>query len=319
MRADKLRVLTDKIALCAKVFNKLHLMFLSAMIFKFKDKIVVKYLKKTYSNFINNYTPKYIPPKKHFDKSPVFVCWLQGEENAPVIVEKCINSIRRHVKNHPIVLISEKNLGEYIDIPTYIMDEVNSGRLTRTSYSDIIRSSLLASYGGMWIDATFFISKDLPSIYFDYPLFSAAKQPEPANRRNVCISRYRWTGSFIGSSKNNHLLFCFLRDFFYEYEKNEVVFIDYLLVDYIIFLAYLNFESVKKDIDFIPNNNINFGWLFHVMNKVFDPEECKKALGGETFTYKLSWKMKWKRNFKNKKTFYGAFLDGELDDKCYTT
>lgn len=102
-------------------------------------------------------------------------------------------------------------------------------------------------------------------------------------------------------------------------KRNEVVFIDYLLVDYIIFLAYLNFESVKKDIDFIPNNNINFGWLFHVMNKVFDPEECKKYFCGETFTYKLSWKIKWKRNLKNKKTFYGAFLDGELDDKCYTT
>lgn len=314
MKPEKFRKLTDKMAFCAKVFNKLHLMSLSIQLFKLKDKIVLDYIEAYYADFIKNYVPKSISPKKIFDISPVFVCWLQGEENAPDLVKKCIASIKKHSGKHQVVVITEQNLSEYIEIPSYIIGKVKSGQLTRTSFSDIVRSALLASYGGMWIDATFYITKDLPESYFDAPIFSAAKQPEPKNRRNVCISHFRWTGSFIGCAKNNYLLFCFLRDFFYEYETKEVIFIDYLLVDYMIFFAYSKFSGIKEDIDKIPDNNIDFGWLFHVMNKPVNIEKAHQMFNSDTFTYKLSWKMKWKRTVHGKKSYYSAFLDGDLNN-----
>lgn len=315
MKSKRLRNLTDKIAFCAKTFNKLHLMPISILLFKLKGKIVLDYIRQNYGNFITDYKPVILAVKKEFEKSPIWVCWLQGEENAPVLVKKCISSIRNHSNGHPVIVLSDSNISNFVDIPDYIIRKVNNGTLSRTSYSDIVRSALLASYGGMWIDATFFITQDLPETYFEYSLFSAAKQIEPKDRRNVCISRYRWTTSFIGSKNPNHLLFCFVRDFFFEYIKTHSECIDYLLFDYIIYICYINFDSVKKDLDAIPDNNLDFGWLFHVMNKNFDSEKCKQMFNGKTIAYKLSWKIKWKRKFKNKKTFYGAFLDGELNNE----
>ena len=308
MKSITFRKLTDKMAFCGKAFNKLHLMPISVLFFTLKDKIVLNYIEKQYGNFISQYTLCSLPPKMQLENLPIWVCWLQGEENAPKLVKKCISSIRQHANGHEVIILTENNIKEYIDIPEYIIENAQRGILSRTNFSDIVRFALLASYGGMWIDATFFLTQNLPESYFSYPIFSAAKQPEPKDRRNVCISRYRWTTSFIGASEANNKLFCFLRDFLYEYEKREGVFIDYLLIDYLIYVAYKNFEEVNSAINAIPDNNLDFGWLFHVMNKPFDEEKAKTMFEGKTFAYKLSWKMNWKTSIQGKETFFGNFI-----------
>jgi hypothetical protein len=302
--------ITDKMAFCGKALNKLHMMIFSIFVFKLKDKIVLNYLKANYGNFIKNYKCNLIPPKKNI-KSPIFCCWLQGEENAPRLVKICIESIKKHSNGHDVIIISEKNVCDYVDIPAYILENLHSGKISRTFFSDIVRVALLASYGGMWIDATFFLTQDLPDDYFEHEIFSAAKQPEPKGRRGVCISKFRWTGSFIGAKNSNHILFCFLRDFFYEYEKKEIVNIDYLLVDYLIFIAFENFPQVHNDIKNIPDNNLDFGWLFHAMNKPFDKNKQNEMFNGSTFCYKLSYKIKWKLFRGKKETYYNHFLNGE--------
>lgn len=306
----RIRILTDILAFTAKVFNKLYLMPLSVFLFKVKDTIVLTYLKKHYMNFISEYAPQESVPKKVFKIAPIWVCWFQGEENAPVLVKKCIESIKKNANGHDVITISDANIGEYVDIPEIVVGAANRNIISKTGYSDIVRSALLATYGGLWIDATFFITKKIPNEYFSYPLFSAAKQPEPKNRRGVCISRFRWTSSFIGSSHPNHKLFCFLRDFFYNYIEMDGIFIDYLLFDYVTYLAYINFEDIREDILNIPDNNIDFGWLFHVMDLPYDEEKEKKMFSTDTIAYKLSYKKRWKLYSKGKKTFYNVFLNG---------
>lgn len=312
LKAKTLRKITDKMAFCAKAFNKLKIMPLSILLFKMKDKIVLNWIYKNYGLFIDSYKKKLSTDKKFsFSKPPIWVCWFQGEENAPLLVKKCIASIRKNSNGHDVIVITDSNISDFIDIPFQILEKVTTGKLSRTNFSDIVRSMLLASYGGMWIDATFFITKSIPEDYFAYPVFSAAKQPEPKDRRNVCISRYRWTGSFLGADKSNHLLFCFLKDMLLEYEKQNSVFIDYLLIDYFIYIAYEKFEEVRKDIDNIPDNNLNFGWLFHVMNKPFDKEEAEKMLKCETLVFKLSYKMNWKKERYGKITYFGKLINQE--------
>lgn len=313
MTAKTLRKITDKMAFCAKVFNKLKLMPFSIFLFKLKDKIVLDWIYKNYGNFIKNYKiSSPIVPKITFEKLPIWVCWLQGEENAPIIVKKCIASTKKNAGTHPVVIVTEKNISDFVDIPKSIIEKVEIGVLSRTSFSDIVRVMLLSVYGGIWIDATFFIAKKIPESYFEYPLFSAAKQPEPRNRKNVCISRYRWTGSFIGVNKPNHILFSFLRDILLEYEKNNSVFVDYLLIDYFIFVAYCQFLEVKKEIDDIPDNNLNFGWLFHVMNKKFDKDKLEKILKSDTLAFKLTYKIKWKKQTRGKITYFGKIIDEDF-------
>lgn len=145
MKSTILRKITDKMAFCGKAFNKLHLMPISVLFFTLKDKIVLNYIEKQYGNFISQYTLCSLPPKKQFENLPIWVCWLQGEENAPKLVKKCISSIRQHANGHEVIILTENNIKEYIDIPEYIIENAQRGILSRTNFSDIVRFALLAS------------------------------------------------------------------------------------------------------------------------------------------------------------------------------
>lgn len=312
MNAKCLRKCTDILAFWGKVFTKLHMFFFSIPIFKIKNWFVLYYLNCKYGAFIDGLLVRTFDMP--LSDNPIWVCWLQGEKTAPELVKRCIESIRANAGNHVVNFITEDNVSKFVHIPDTISQNVRMGILSRTSYSDIVRSFLLAEYGGIWIDATFFITQPLPEYFFTYPVFSAAKQPEPKDRRAVCISEFRWTGSFIGTNVRNYALFMFLRDFFVEYTQNEEVFIDYLLIDYLIYIAYSRCEKIRTDIIGIPDNNKDFGWLFHVMNKPFNKKEAEKMFSGETFVYKLSHKKKWKESIMGKESYYGAFVSGKCQD-----
>lgn len=80
----------------------------------------------------------------------VFIMWWQGEEHAPALVKCCIESLRQHVNGHSLVVISERNIEEYLKMPQFVKDLVKSGAMSFTHLSDLIRLNLLALYGGAW-------------------------------------------------------------------------------------------------------------------------------------------------------------------------
>ena len=75
--------------------------------------------------------------------SPIWTCWWQGEEAMPDIVRACYNAMRLHADNHPVILITEKNYKEYVDMPEYIIRKLKDGTIDLTHFSDILRMMLL--------------------------------------------------------------------------------------------------------------------------------------------------------------------------------
>jgi hypothetical protein len=45
----------------------------------------------------------------------------------PDIVKACYNSIQKHACNHPVILITEENFRNYIDMPEYIINKQKEG------------------------------------------------------------------------------------------------------------------------------------------------------------------------------------------------
>lgn len=78
--------------------------------------------------------------------------WLQGRENAPEIVEKCISSWEYHNPEWEVRCLDSVSLQHYVDIGVFI--DLETQNITRTSFSDIARIALLHEYGGVWADAT---------------------------------------------------------------------------------------------------------------------------------------------------------------------
>lgn len=84
----------------------------------------------------------------------IWICWFQGIENAPILVKKCIESVKKHMPNHEIIFITNENYNKYVNISENIEKKFKKGNISFAHFSDILRLELLSKYGGYWIDAT---------------------------------------------------------------------------------------------------------------------------------------------------------------------
>jgi len=89
----------------------------------------------------------------------IWFLWLQGLDDAPLVVRKCYESWIKHNLDWELMLLDEQSIGEYIP-------ELPAG-ITKQALSDILRINLLAKHGGVWVDATCFCMKPLDEWLYD--------------------------------------------------------------------------------------------------------------------------------------------------------
>lgn len=219
------------------------------------------------------------------DNAPIWVCWWSGEDSAPELVKKCIQSIRDKANGHPVNLIDKNNYSEYISIPDYIFNKVSSGQMNVAHFSDYLRVSLICKHGGLWLDATIFCTQDIKDEYFSLPFFTCKSSPIEC----VYISKMRWTSFVLGGWKNNVFFLC-MKSLFELYWSLEDSAIDYLTFDYLIDLSYSEIDGIKKLIDNVPINNIHRDDLQAAMNRRINASDFNKIIQKDTDFYKLSWR-----------------------------
>lgn len=100
----------------------------------------------------------------------IFSIWLQGEDAAPEIVKACWRSIR-HNCTQELVVLDDVSLWKWIELPDHIMHLWKSGRMKPAHFSDICRIELLYRYGGIWFDATDFVTSPVPAWVIDEDFF----------------------------------------------------------------------------------------------------------------------------------------------------
>ena len=102
----------------------------------------------------------------------IWFYWEQGIENAPAIVKKCYESV---VRNKPdgwdIVVLNKKSAKEYISMPPFIEELYEHGKIWKALYADLLRLALLYKYGGIWNDATCYVTRQIPEEILNNPLF----------------------------------------------------------------------------------------------------------------------------------------------------
>ncbi len=247
---------------------------------------VQRRMEKEFQSVINNYENMQINNNDVIgNKSPIWIFWWQGLDNAPKLVQRCIMSVKENALDHPVKIVTRDNYKKLVDIPDYIIDKITNNKITLTHFSDILRMSLLYTYGGIWMDATLLVTKAIPINISNYSFYTI-KHNLYADY-HVCQGK--WSGFFIAMSKENPLAkFC--RDFFFEYWKKYDSLICYLLIDDIISLAYTHFKWAKKLIDDVPVNNRNVFELQSKLNNEYNTDTLDE-LEKNTFVFKLSYKM----------------------------
>ena len=273
-----------------------------------KHEVMLKYFDKTFSEFTNSYD--YNRPLAEDDeryRDRIWICWWQGWDQAPEIVKICIESISRNAKNHEVTLITDDNYKEYVHIPSWVEQKRKKGIISRTHFADLLRLSLLAEHGGMWLDATFFCVSPEIEKYFTYPIWSV-KRPDYLH---LSIASGNFANFSLACDYEHRWVFATLRDFFLHYWETNNSLVDYLTLDYLIVLAQQKDKRIKELFEAIIPNNPRCDDLFIALPKRYSKKHWN-ALKKDTVLFKLSWKLHYPEMIHDKETFYGRLLNRNL-------
>lgn len=280
---------------CKRISNYLH---------HKKDTWILNYLEEKLSAEIGKYKMDDFCGE-YLENAPIWICWWTGLDSAPLLVKQCVKSIRKHAIGHPVNFITQDNYKEFLSIPEYILDKLSTGKMCVANFTDYLRFSLLEKYGGIWLDATIYVSQDLPESYFANSIFTCKSQEIECRY----ISKFRWTSFCFGGWKGN-VLFKFFKAAFEKYWKEQDAAVDYLLVDYIIDIASRNITAVSQQLEKVPINNLHRDDLQAAMNDALDETKIDDIINQETILYKLSWRETYsKYTEEGRKSIYTAFLD----------
>lgn len=219
---------------------------------------------------------------------PVWVCWWQGLDSAPDIVKRCVESIYRYVPKDSaqIHFITFDNYMEYAGFSQIVVDRYNAGRISLTHLADILRVQLLNMYGGLWVDATYFISDNRIADIINDEAYTV-KTVIPSWNGDV-IAKGKWAVNFLKFMKGSPLSgFCTEAFEIYWSLRDEPL--DYFLLDRIIKVAYDNIPVIRKQIDGISANNVSSLKLMEIISNSYD-EAVWNDMKKDTFAFKLSYK-----------------------------
>lgn len=233
------------------------------------------------------------------EERKIWICWMQGMENAPEIVKICYSSLKRNICNREIVLITEKNYRDYVTFPDFIQDKIEKGIISGAHMSDLLRLELLDKYGGTWIDATVYCSgKNIPSYMLDSELFLFQCLKPGKDGHSTTISNW-----FITAEVHHKFIFM-VKELLYEYwkENNEVV-------DYFIFHDFFQMIIDKYPKEWnkvVPfSNSIPHILLLRIYEQ-YNSEIWDAVIDMVPF-HKLSYKLDV-RKAEKENTFYSEIL-----------
>lgn len=245
-----------------------------------------------------NYVKKYEHagmPSDYTNPYPgrIWVCWLQGLDNAPLLVQKCVESIRQYSGKYEVVVLDKENIYKYVKLPEYINEKYDKGIIPAAHYADVVRVSLLKRYGGVWIDSTTLLLDELPAYIWENQLFCYKVAPDTkVYASNWFIASYAY-----------HPVIVLLEAYLYEYWRREKRLVSYSIFHLFFSMAVdANEQNCEtwKSVPAFPDENCKL-----LQSELFDPfnaerlEQIKQLSPVQKLSYKFS-----EECFEQKGTMY---------------
>lgn len=229
--------------------------------------------------------------------------WFQGSTNCPLIVQKCLESVKKYSEksDYKLIVLDNNNLFDYVNLPNSIINKWHKGIIGNANFSDLCRLALLDDYGGIWIDSTVFITEVIPKEILDAEIFFFQAS-------FLDYSMTRISSWFICSKYKHEPIISSVKDSMINYWENTNKIEDYFAFHLMTSLI-LNQDCFKKRIDKIPYySNTYPQLLLKNINNEFDASAYESIIG-KSFLHKLSYK-NIEENDKN--TFYSHILNEKL-------
>lgn len=229
------------IAGLTRVLRKLKLNHAVKSYERFKYDSIIRWLDRRYGEEADKAIAGYASHCKIQEDSPIWIFWWQGEKTMPPVVRSCYKSVLKNAEKHPVILITENNITEYVDIPQYIYEKIREKKITLTHFSDILRENLLYKHGGIWMDATIYMTAPFSKEMYEYEYYSI----------KGAFEEWEWTGFFQAAGKGSvfakavsHLFNC--------YWKEHDCLISYLLIDCFLAVARRHSSVIDEMVNDLP-------------------------------------------------------------------
>lgn len=231
--------------------------------------------------------------------------WLQGADQAPEIVKKCLESVEHYAEQigYRVVRLDANNLFEYVHLPEEIVAKWKGGRMLNAHFSDICRIDLVSRYGGFWIDSTVLLTKAIPEyiVKSDMFFFQASF---------LDVSETRISNWFLFAREPGNPFYTAVRDSLLNWWSHHDVVNDYFIFHLIVALL-IESNKYSNLINKIPYYNNCYPTLLQKeMKKPFDDEKWNFILS-QSGIHKLTYKV----NDPNDNSYFHYILNHKVGEK----
>lgn len=267
------------------------------------EKSVYSFLQRHFRELFEKYKSE-IPSQERREIEPIiWTIWWQGENAMPEVIRLCYQSIVRNANGRSVILLTKDNYKEYIEVPEYIERKFRDGIITITHLTDLIRVSLLEKYGGLYLDCALFVTK--PIVLDKIPFFSTRVE---GGIKDCIPNRNKWVFGMIGSYKGD-VVARFMKVLFFAYWATYDVQIHYLMMDYILQLAYTQIPAIKEEIDLITKNSPDLHSSRYLFSKKAD-----FLLFNDLINNNICLSLTWRYNYPqttedNELTYFGKLVE----------
>lgn len=278
-------------------------------------------LMSEYRDLIVDFVPK--PCSRSQKPKIIWQFWWQGVENAPIIVKRCLESVRYFMgSDYKIIVLDKTNVEKFIHIDENIKNKHDAGTISHTFFSDYIRVKLLAEKGGIWIDSTVFLSGRIPQDILDADFFIFKSGPfampeeivsddylPPLSEffhRSNCILPSTW---FLVAKPNSPLNSLYEK-FLIEYWRRENRMWLYFTHHYFITYSICVNKYCREEFVSAPTYlNVKPHYLMFRRNEKFN-EKIVKSIFAKSAIHKMTYKYTDFQGMDN--SIMGKMLNGEL-------
>lgn len=239
----------------------------------------------------------------------IWICWFQGLESAPELVKRCIASVQNNAPDAQVIILTDENIPDYLALPEHIKTKYQAGLISKAQYSDIVRCSLLYQYGGIWMDATVFLTRPVPESFYQRT-FSSLRFDVAEN----ALSQGYWTAYFLAAQKGNALV-KLVRDILYRYWQHHDALIEYFLIDYSFLYARERYPQFRQILDVQPVTGNNRFLIRQFISSKPDVTAMTALNQDPVGIYKLSHKEQYRTSDSGQPTVYSKILDGSFSLK----
>lgn len=219
----------------------------------------------------------------------IYVMWWTGADTMPPLVRLCHENLRRHIHAHNLHLITRENactlfpsLGNELGTLVRLL---KGGNICIQHFSDLLRTLIIVNSGGIWIDATVFVSPDWDNALTGRPFYSGRRTKAYA-QSGKSVTNGQWTSYFMASEKGNPLLrFIYegLKECYLRAEKIE----EYYTMDYLFTLAMNCSDEIRRMVGAVPEIDADLFSLEPALDALWDARAFERFMHAAPF-FKLN-------------------------------